>query len=193
MPPHQPEHPSRPESTLEQARADRLALEALSELSAQMADETNMSTVIAGVADHAGALIGHRLFTVMAFDSSTRQVRRIFSSQPSAYPPGGIKSKGASAWANQVLDQGQPFIGMNRGDIRRHFADHELIAELGLASVLNMPVRFAGRTLGTMNLLHAANFYQPVHLELGRVLAGLLCAPLLLHPSFDPPSIPPVT
>jgi len=161
------------------------AIRVISELSIRIADEEDTSITIADIAQQAKALIGHRLFTVMAFDSESRQVRRIFSSQPAAYPPGGIKSKGESPWANQVLDQGRPFIGTNSDDIRRHFTDYELIEELGLASVLNMPVRVAGRTLGTMNLLHEAGFYQSAHLELGRVLAGLLCAPLMLHPSFD--------
>lgn len=164
-------------------------IKAFSDLSIRIADEENVSKAIADVADQANALIGHRLFTVMAFDSESRQVRRIFSSQPTVYPPGGIKSKGDSPWANQVLDQGRPLIGVNSDDIRRHFSDHELIAKLGLASVLNMPVRVAGRTIGTMNLLHEAGFYESSHLELGRVLASLLSAPLLLHPSFGQASI----
>ncbi len=159
-------------------------LSALSSLSTQMTEGANLTEVIQSISGCADTLIGHRLFTVMAFDADNRQVRRIFSSQPAAYPPGGIKTKGQSAWAKQVLDEGQPYIGLNADDIRRHFADHELIASLGLASVLNMPVRVAGRTLGTMNLLHCENFYLPDHLGLARILAGLLGSSLLLHPSF---------
>ncbi|MFK7963422.1 MAG: GAF domain-containing protein [Burkholderiaceae bacterium] len=160
-------------------------LRVLSELGTQIADSANLNDVIQRLSEGADTLIGHRLFTVMAFDANNRQVRRIFSNQPAAYPAGGIKTKGQSDWAKQVLDEGKPYIGSNADDIRRHFADHELIASLGLASVLNMPVRVAGQTLGTMNLLNTANYYRPDHLALARVLAGLLGSSLLLHPSFE--------
>ena len=160
-------------------------LNAMSELGIQIADSANLNETIQHISHCADALIGHRLFTVMAFDTDNRQVRRIFSNQPAAYPTGGIKTKGQSPWAKQVLDEGLPYIGLNANDIRRHFADHELIASLGLASVLNMPVRVAGRTLGTMNLLNAANYYGPDHLAPARILAGLLASSLLLHPSFE--------
>jgi hypothetical protein len=39
------------------------------------------------------------------------------------------------------------------------FSDHELIVSLGCESVLNMPVRWRGRTLGSLNLLHEAGWY----------------------------------
>ena len=44
-------------------------------------------------------------------------------------------------------------------DLRHVFSDHELIASLGCESVLNMPVRWRGRTLGSLNLLHEAGWY----------------------------------
>ena len=55
---------------------------------------------------------------------------------------------------------GEPYIGRNAEDIRDSFFDHELIWSLGCESVLNMPVRWNGRTLGTLNLLHRAEWYS---------------------------------
>ena len=53
------------------------------------------------------------------------------------------------------------------------FFDYELIWSLGCESVLNMPVRWAGQTLGTLNLLHRAGHYDESHLPQVRLLAAL--------------------
>src|SRR6266498_1651996 len=55
--------------------------------------------------------IGHRLFTVMRFDSDRSEVQRIYSDMPSAYPDGGRKQKKATAWADQVLGEMKVFRG----------------------------------------------------------------------------------
>lgn len=52
--------------------------------------------------------------------------------------------------------------GKNSEDIRSVFFDHELIASLGCASVLNLPVRWDGKVIGSLNLLHQAHHYDDV-------------------------------
>lgn len=164
---------------------DSSRLNGLATLVEKLAEAPDANAMFVALALEANTQIGHRLFTIMAFDAENRQVRRLYSSNPEAYPPGGIKSKRDTPWAQQVLDQGKPYVGSEADDIRAHFTDYELIAKLGLASVLNMPIRLTGRTLGTMNLLHEARYYESHHLEPARVLAGLLGAPLLLSNSFE--------
>jgi len=61
---------------------------------------------------------------------------------------------------------------------RASFNDHEVILGLGLQSVLNMPVRSAGITLGTMNLLHECDYYSDQDLEIASLLATMLVGPL---------------
>lgn len=153
----------------------------LSAFAAQVSAAPDLHAACAAAAAAAGDTLGHRLFTVMRCDLDAMTVQRVWSSNPSAYPPGGIKKKRQSAWGDQVLLQGRPLIGHSADDIRAHFADHELIIGLGLESVLNMPIRCAGRTVGTMNLLHEADHYDDDHLEAARVLAALLAGPLLAH------------
>jgi GAF domain-containing protein len=120
------------------------------------------------------AVIGHRLFTVMRFDSSRSEVQRIHTSQPQAYPVGGRKQKKATAWADQVLGQMQVFRGTSPADIVAAFDDHETILGLGLGSVLNIPVVFEGRCVGTMNLLHQAGWYRSEDELTGQMLAAFL-------------------
>ena len=85
-----------------------------------------------------------------------------------------------SVWTRQLLKEGRPFIGRSRDDIRTHFADHALIEALGCESVLNIPVIWNGRVIGTVNLLDRADAYVPHHARLGVGFApfaipGLLC------------------
>ncbi len=127
------------------------------------------------LAERAAAdLIGHRLFTVMAFHRDTMEVERCYSSNPDKYPAGGRKQKRDTAWGDQVLTQGEPFIGYNADDIRANFNDHAMIQDLGLESVLNMPIKAGGKTLGTMNLLDKAGYYTNRHIDVARTIAVAL-------------------
>lgn len=127
----------------------------------------------------AGETIGHRLFTVMRFDSDRSEVQRIYSNMPSVYPAGGRKQKKATAWASHVLGEMKVFRGTGPADIRSAFDDHETILGLGLGSVLNIPIGFNGRCQGTMNLLHEAGWYQAEDERIGLLLGSFLIPVLL--------------
>ena len=126
-----------------------------------------------------GDVIGHRLFTVMRFHGAQSEVERIYTNLPSAYPAGGRKRKKDTAWAGHVLGEMKVFRGADADDIRSAFDDHATILGLGLGAVLNIPVVFDGRCLGTMNLLHQAGWYRPEDERAGLLLAALLIPVLL--------------
>ena len=122
---------------------------------------------------------GHILFTVLVHHPGLRQSERFYSNKPAEYPVGGRKPVTDSPWMKQVIGAGQPYIGRTRDDIREAFYDHELIVSLGCESVLNLPVRWRGQTVGTLNLLHRAGFYEPAQVA-GVALLGHLALPALL-------------
>jgi hypothetical protein len=122
---------------------------------------------------------GTILFTVLVHHPGLRQSERFYSNMPDAYPVGGRKPVTDSAWMQRVIFAGEPYIGRTREDIRDVFFDHELIWSLGCESVLNMPVRWAGQTVGTLNLLHRAGHYGPEHLDSVRLAAHLALPGLL--------------
>jgi hypothetical protein len=105
------------------------------------------------------AVIGHRLFTILRHHDATGESERCYTNQPAAYPVGGRKALNPTPWARQVIHERRPYIGRSAEDIRAVFFDHELIASLGCASVLNVPVVWNDRLLGTLNLLHEAAWY----------------------------------
>jgi GAF domain-containing protein len=157
------------------ARAD---VSEFSRLAATITESRESETAFSAINAAANRFIGHRLFTIMAFDPTAMEVQRLYSSDPDSYPPGDRKSKGDSEWSRRVLQQGLPYIGRNADDIRAHFNDHALILGLGMESVLNMPVRCCGRTIGTLNLLNEAGYFHEDDLIPGRLLAALTVGPL---------------
>jgi hypothetical protein len=123
--------------------------------------------------------IGFRLFTIMRLHAESTEVERLYSSLPDAYPVSGRKPKQGTQWGERVLDRGEIFIANAPEEVRRAFADHELIFSLGIGAIMNVPIRFRCRSLGTMNICHEAGWFTDADRTPGRLLAGLL-VPLLL-------------
>lgn len=130
-----------------------------------------------GIDEALGELVGHKLFTILYTSPDAQQVIRLYSNQPGAYPVSGAKKMGPTPWGDLVIKRGQPYIGNTADDIKWAFFDHELIASLGCDSVLNIPVVIEGQTLGTLNLLHQAGWYEDRHVAIATPFAYLL-APL---------------
>ena len=133
------------------------------------------------VDDLAQRTIGHRLFTVMRYLAETVEVERLYSSNPSAYPPGGRKPKQGTPWGDVVLDRGEVFIAPDADGVRAAFSDHALLFQMGISAIMNVPIRFRGRVLGTMNLSHEAGHFTSDMIAPGRILAALLVPMLLEH------------
>ena len=126
--------------------------------------------------------IGHLMFTALQHNEKTGSVTRLYSSNPDLYPVGGSKAMGPTPWGDQVLKHGRPFLGRNADDMHWAFPDHGTLAAQGMQSVLNLPVRVFGKTLGTINLTHQTGHYRYEHIPIGVLMAAQL-APLM--PEFD--------
>jgi hypothetical protein len=91
-----------------------------------------------------------------------------------------------SAWMRRVIHGGEPYIGRTAEDIAAHFFDHALIHSLGCQSILNMPARWCGQTLGTLNLCHRAGHYTESDLPRVRLIAQLAVPALLAVSAVTP-------
>lgn len=137
------------------------------------ADTAQPQATFGAIDKAVAATIGHRLFTILVHHRAARESERVYTNMREAYPVGGRKPITDSPWMQQVMQQGRPYIGRNADDLRDVFYDHELIVSLGCRSVLNIPLRWRGETLGTLNMLHEENWYGTGHVELARVFAQL--------------------
>jgi hypothetical protein len=120
-----------------------------------------------------GAVLGHRLFTLMRYHADSGDSERVYTTHPRDYPVGGRKPLNPTAWTEQVLRRQQPYLGRTAAEVRAVFFDHALIAALGCGSVLNLPVVWDARTLGTINLLHEEGWYDEGDRAVGLLFAAL--------------------
>jgi transcriptional regulator with GAF, ATPase, and Fis domain len=145
-------------------------------------------STFAALDDALARTVGHRLFTILVHHRAQRESERVYSNMPQAYPVQGRKPVTDSQWMQQVMGRGLPYIGRNADDIREVFYDHALILSLGCESVLNIPLRWRGETIGTLNLLHQEKWYQVHHIELATVFAQLAVPAVMAMSHADDPS-----
>jgi GAF domain-containing protein len=125
---------------------------------------------------YARATLEHTLCTVNRYDAGAMRVVRLYSSNPEAYPPGGSKDKTGTPWGRHVLLEQRVFVGEGEDAIREFFNDHDAIRDLGLRSVINVPVVYDDVCLGTVNFLMPRPTVSDADIHAAR-LAGLLALP----------------
>ena len=122
---------------------------------------------------------GTKLFTLLVLTQDGQAVQRVYSSNEKAYPLAGQKRMGTTPWGDLVLTRRQTFLGRNADDIRWAFPDHALIASLGLASAINIPIVAMGRVLGTLNALDVAGHYSESDVQFMQAISPVLAVPYL--------------
>jgi hypothetical protein len=153
------------------ARADPLSH--LAAVARAFAEPDQPDAVFRALDRAMGAVIGHKLFTLLVHHAEAGESERRYTNQPAAYPVGGRKPVVPSPWTERLFRERQPYIGRAADDIRAVFFDHALILSLGCASVLNVPVVWKAQTLGTINLLHEAGWYEEDDVPVAQAFAAL--------------------
>jgi transcriptional regulator with GAF, ATPase, and Fis domain len=97
-------------------------------------------------------LIGSRMFTFLRFDLERFEMERLYCTQPDRYPIGARKPMRHGAWSQCVVDRGTVFVANGEQEMRATFGDYAALAAMGCTASMCVPVRYKGRTLGTMNL-----------------------------------------
>jgi hypothetical protein len=132
------------------------------------------------------ATVGHKLFTLLYVAPGAKRVKRIYTNMPDAYPVGGYKEVMETDWHRRVIGERRAWVGYTYEDVKWAFFDHELIRSLGCESAMNVPIVYAGRMLGTANLLHAVGHYKESDPEKVEPYAALLIGPFLDAIAADP-------
>lgn len=117
---------------------------------------------------------GWTVFSINRYDAATDESDRVYSTAPETWPVGGRKQRKPNFWSAQVIDRGEIHIGSTAADIEAVFSDHVQIAAHGCASILNIPVRYDGKTLGALNLMHQAHHYDGCNRALALAFAALV-------------------
>jgi GAF domain len=123
--------------------------------------------------------VGWRLMTILRYVEADGAVERLYSSDEQAYPVGGRKPLDKIALSHRAMEKGKVFLAASREEIRAAFFDHELIFSLGISAILNAPIRYGGRRLGTLNLCGEEGAYGSAEVASATILAGLIVPSLL--------------
>jgi GAF domain-containing protein len=156
-----------------------LAMQDVAAVVAFTAESADPKSVYQAVQRIAAETIGWRLFTILRYVEAAQAVERLHSSDEATYPVGGRKPLSKITASHGAMERGEVFLAATREDVRRAFFDHELIFSLGITAILNVPIRHAGRRLGTINLCGEEGMYGPAEIARGKILAGLLVPTLL--------------
>jgi hypothetical protein len=128
-------------------------------------------------------VIGHRLLTIMRVHEAAMEVERVYSSNTVAYPVGGRKQKRGTPWSKVVLDKGEVFVAGTPDEVRAAFDDHALIFSLGVGSIMNVPIGYGGKRLGTINISHALEGFADTDGSAGLLIASHLVPELIVSES----------
>ncbi len=95
---------------------------------------------------------GYAMLTILLYDVASGQGRRIYSSDPAAYPVGDYKPIPRTDWVDRVLIRQENFVAYDVDEFRPHYADWEKLQAMGLLSGTNLPIVVAGEAIGSVNL-----------------------------------------
>lgn len=151
---------------------------AMLQMSAETTDEAR---VFAALADIAAETCGYRMLTVLAYDEPAGEVVRRYSSD-GRYPVGGRKRLSQYPTNHAAIEAQGYFLAGTREAVRQAYADHEALFALGVTSILNAPISYSGRRLGTLNFSGEEGQYGPREVAIAKTLAGLLVPALLAPP-----------
>ncbi|WP_109477114.1 GAF domain-containing protein [Paraburkholderia sp. C35] len=126
-------------------------------------------------------IAGHKLLTILTYDDAVTEAERLYSSDET-YPVGARNLIASSTWADSVVRDGVAYVAHRVEDLRRVFDQHESLAALGLGSVVNLPVRWRGRTVGTLNMLAEEGRYVDLDIDAVRLVAQFVLPELIQKP-----------
>lgn len=156
-----------------------LTLADVAAVAARSAESADAREVYRQVERIAAETMGWRLFTILRYVEAAGAVERLYSSDEKAYPVGGRKPLDKITASHGAMEKGEVFLAATREEVRKAFFDHELIFSLGITAILNVPIRHAGRRLGTVNLCGEEGMYGAAEIARGKILAALLVPSLL--------------
>lgn len=140
---------------------------------------TDPAEVFAAVDGLAKRVIGHLACSIFCYLDATAEVERVYTSSPGSHPVGGRKRITDYPHNQAVLARGEIYVAPDREAIARTYKEPERIFALGVSSIMNVPVRRAGRNVGALNLFGEAGWYDDACHRSARTIAGLLTPTLM--------------
>lgn len=107
--------------------------------------------------------IGHKLLTFTVIHPSGDHVIRLFSNQQGDYALEDRKPMAKDEWTEQVIENSTPFYVSTAAEMQLILPDYQKLADMGLGSMMNIPICENNKTIGTANLLDADDAYKNIN------------------------------
>lgn len=161
---------------------DNSALKRFEDALATFTSERDVGRALHRLAEES---VGVKLFTMTADNVEGGYVRRVYSSDETAYPILGTKPIVFDATYEAMTRDRKTYVANSLKAMEGDFPDLELIKSLGCGSAINMPVVAGGKMLGSVNLLHEEHYYEPERVALVEelVVPAMACF-LILRSAF---------
>jgi transcriptional regulator with GAF, ATPase, and Fis domain len=125
---------------------------ALERCACAVREETDPRDALEAIGEAMDRLIGSRMFTFLRFDFERFEMERLYCTRADLYPIGARKPMRHGPWAQCVVDAGTVFVANGDAEMRATFGDYAALRDMGCTASMCVPVRYRGKTLGTMNL-----------------------------------------
>lgn len=160
------------------ARADLVAADiaAVMAIAAEAGEPRQLFLAVEALAQK---VLGHKQCSFFRYVDATAEVERIHSSTPASHPIGGRKRIADYPHNQSVLAKGQIYVARDKDAVALTYKDKDKIFALGVSSIMNVPVRHAGRNIGAMNLMGEAGWYDEPVFPAARTIAQLLAPSIL--------------
>ena len=126
------------------------------------------------------ATVGAKLFTMTADNPAGGYVRRVYSSDETAYPVLGTKPIVFDDTYRKMTEERFVYVANSVEAMRPDFPDLDLIVSLGCGSAINMPIVAGGEMLGSVNLLDAEGHYTAERVAAAKALTAPAIACFLI-------------
>jgi hypothetical protein len=107
----------------------------------------------------ADALVGAKIFTVLAFDFGRQEVKRLHTSDPVLYPAGATDKLYDTIWERTLIGEKKPLVLNDHAALSTLLPEVDKLRAKGAGAMLNLPVVIGGEVLGALNMLHDSGRY----------------------------------
>lgn len=121
--------------------------------------------IFSRIAERLKAAPGYDLFTILAPDESGTRLDRLYSTNLVQYPLGAADEVKDDLWFRRLFVDRLPIVANTLDDIGAWLPDYQIFVEQNYSSLLNLPVLFAGRTIGLVNMMGGDNHFDAAALE----------------------------
>jgi hypothetical protein len=137
-----------------------------------MNDETRLAAIDAGPTAIFAAIAqslhdrpGYDLFTILAPNPSGDRLDRLFSTNEDQYPLGPADQVNDDLWFRRLFQIRLPIVANTMDEIGNWLPDYAIFIEQNYFSLLNLPVVFAGQTIGLINMMAGPHHFDAAALS----------------------------